>query len=149
LQQGKTMKQSRKEPVFLLEMPHPLRHIIMKRGHLLRGDRTRTLCCMSKGGSKAWLEAKLIPSPGESAEENWDNAHGLAAKFKRQLHSDVYIEPTGDNGRFKEMTSPPLPPEFDHAEDFPSPTRSNDSEWGASMGPVVPSGMPSILSQPL
>src|SRR5580693_5813423 len=107
------MKKTRQEPVFLLEMPHALRHMIMRRGLMLRSSRARTLSCMNKGGPKAWLEAKLIVSPGESEEENWDKAHALAAKFKRELHADVYVEPASEFGRFKDLTSPHLPSEME------------------------------------
>ncbi len=72
----------------------------MKRGLMLRGRRTRTVSCMNKGGPSAWLEAKLIPNPGEVLEQSWDKAHELAAQFKNQLKSDVYVEPAGDFGRF-------------------------------------------------
>jgi hypothetical protein len=100
------MKQSRKEPVFLLEMPHQLRHIIMKRSHMLRACRTRTLFNMGKGGPKSWLQAKLIPAPGESTLESWDKAHELAEKFKRELHQDVFVEPGSRAGRFHSMIEP-------------------------------------------
>jgi len=112
------MKNTRQEPVFLLEMPHALRHMIMRRGLMLRSGRTRTLCCMNKTGPKAWLEAKLILNAGESAQENWDKAHELSGRFKRELHADVYVEPACEFGRFKEMTSPQLPLEFDGADSF-------------------------------
>jgi hypothetical protein len=98
----------RTEPAFLLELPHAMRQLVMKRGYLLRSQRTRTLMCVGKGGQKSWLEAALISKAGDgqNAEENWDSAHALAGKCKRELHCDVYIEPATSNGRFKYLTTP-------------------------------------------
>ncbi|MBS1994643.1 MAG: hypothetical protein JSS83_29225 [Cyanobacteria bacterium SZAS LIN-3] len=136
----------RKEPEFLIEMPHSLRHLIMKRGQMLRSGRTRTMFCLGKGGPKSWLQAKLIPNAGESTEENWDKAHEVAARFKRELHSDVYVEPANEFGRFKEMTAPPLPPEMDSADTFGMPNfgvdggRTAPSDPFGSFGVGGPSG---------
>jgi hypothetical protein len=139
-EQGLDMNKSRQEPVFLLEMSHQLRHLIMKRGLLLRSSRARTLSCMSKGGSKAWLEAKLIPGSGESTAENWDKAHWLADKFKRELHSDVYVEPACESGRFKEMTSPPSTPGFDSHDDYLPNGPDVRFGLGAGMHPSLGAG---------
>jgi len=107
-------KKERKEPVFLIEMPHALRHLVMKRGQMLRSGRTRTLFCLGKGGPKSWLEAKLTPNSGESGEEDWDKAHELADKFKRELHSDVYVEPAHTAGRYRAtIVSASVEPSFD------------------------------------
>jgi hypothetical protein len=140
-----SIKKSRKEPVFLLEMPELLSHLIMKRGQMLRGRRTRTLCYLGKGGSKSWLEAKLIPSPGESTEESWDKAHDLAARFKCELHSDVYVEPAGEHGRFKELISPTIGAEPADSDDFLYGYPGGGSGLGASMGSFLVPGMPSAF----
>src|ERR1700678_4012028 len=96
-------KKSRKEPVFLLEMNHPLRQLMMKRGLMLRGSRARTLGVLNKGGQKSWVEVKLIAEAGESADESWDKAHELAGKFKRELQNDVYVEPGSRAGRYHSL----------------------------------------------
>jgi hypothetical protein len=140
-------KKSCKEPVFLFEMPHSLSHLIMKRGHMLRGRRTRTLCCLGKGAEKSWLEAKLIVSPGDSIEETWDRAHDLAARFRRELHSDVYVEPAGEHGRFKDMTTPMLPPDLVNPEDYLHGSSGIGSGIGAFMGQSVAPGLASAFGR--
>ena len=124
------MKDAKNEPVFLLEMPHTLRHLIMKRGHLLRSGRTRTLMCVGKSEAKSWLEAKLLPAAADDSKESWDSAHVLAERFKRELHNDIYVEPAGLHGRFRDMTAPPEDNAFGGLEDFMSPGETPDMGFG-------------------
>lgn len=134
------MKEERKEPVFLLEMPHTIRHLIMKRGQMLRSGKTRTLMCVGKGDKHSWLEAKLIPSFGEHADENWNKAHELAERFKRELHTDVYVEPAGEKGRFKELTAP-AEDDFGMGADFLNQDVGTDHDFGMGVnigGSVMP-----------
>jgi hypothetical protein len=97
------MKGSHKEPVFNIELDHQLRHLIMKRGHLIRGQRTRTVFVTTKTAAKSWLEAKLITGPGEAQSSNWDQAHELAVKIERELHTQVYVEPAAKSGRYNSL----------------------------------------------
>jgi hypothetical protein len=130
---------SSKEPVFLLEMPNSLSHIIMKRGHMLRSGRpTRTLHCLGRCGKKSWLEARLIVPHGQSIEESWDRAHDLAARIKRELHSDVYVEPEREHSRFKEVTSIFRASEEVDNNGFIFPGPADDYETGMGMGPGLP-----------
>jgi hypothetical protein len=101
------MKKTRQEPVFLMEMPHSLRHMIMRRGLMLRSGRTRTLFVLGTGGQKSWLQATLIPSPAESTEESWDKAHELAGRFRCELLQDVFVEPASKAGRYQSLMQQP------------------------------------------
>jgi len=110
------MKKKRQEPVFNIELDHHLRQIVMKRGHLIRGQRTRTVFATISRGPKSWLEARLIPNPGDEAISNWTKAHELASKINAELRTDVYVEPASKHGRFNSIgtsdqsdTAPPMP----------------------------------------
>jgi hypothetical protein len=111
----------RNEPSFLLEMPHAMRMLVMKRGHLLRSQRTRTLMCVGKGGQKSWLEASLILGGACGDTKEWDEAHSLAKKCKRELHCDIYVEPAQAEGRFKYLTTPEGATDWSDPADFMSP----------------------------
>jgi len=99
------MKKKRQEPVFNIELDHHLRQIVMKRGHLIRGQRTRTVFATISRGPKSWLEARLIPNPGDEAISNWTKAHELASKINAELRTDVYVEPASKHGRFNAIGS--------------------------------------------
>ena len=128
------MKETRKEPVFLLEMPHALRLLIMKRGYMLRSERTRTLMCVGKSDAKSWLEAKLISSSEHISANCWDEAHKLAARFKRELHKDVYVEPQELSGRFKDLTAVSEPEEYDIPADFLPKSVDGSMGFGPEVG---------------
>ena len=129
------MKKTRKEPIFNIELDHHLRSFIMKRGYVIRGQRTRTLCNMSKAGPKSWLEAKLIPDSGEPVESTWGRAHRLAGQVNRELHTDVYVEPASKQGRYNEGVSEGQAESSagaaDQGEFLPPPARPS---FGASLG---------------
>ncbi|MBS2009750.1 MAG: hypothetical protein JST01_22030 [Cyanobacteria bacterium SZAS TMP-1] len=99
------MKKKRQEPVFNIELDHHLRQIIMNRGHLIRGQRTRTVFAIRSRGPKSWIEARLIPTPGEDPVSNWTKAHELASKINLELRTDVYVEPASKHGRFNAIST--------------------------------------------
>jgi hypothetical protein len=91
-------------PSFLVEMSHPLRHIIMKRSYFLRSTRARTLFCLEQIAGKSWLEVSLAEKPKNDVLP-WDQAHNLAARFKAELKADVFVEPAHEEGRHHKLTA--------------------------------------------
>lgn len=103
------------QPVFMIEMSHALRHIIMKRSYFLRSTRSRTLVCREQIAGKAWLEVSLAKKPKNDVLL-WDHAHHLAERFKAELKADVFVEPAQVGGRHHKLT----------AIDTESPSVSNE-----------------------
>lgn len=97
------MKEKSKDPVYLLEVPHPLRHIIMKRGHLLRSVRTRGIGTLNRSGENSWIQSRMKASGGEEAAESWDFAHELSRLFQTELSQEVYVEPGSKVGRYQAL----------------------------------------------
>ena len=93
------------QPIFMIEMSHQLRHIIMKRSYFLRSTKARTLFCREKIAGKSWLEVALTEKPKTDVLP-WDQAHNLAERFKAELKADVFVEPAHEAGRHHQLTAP-------------------------------------------
>jgi hypothetical protein len=88
----------------MIEMSHPLRHIIMKRSYFLRSTKARTLFCREQIAGKSWLEVSLAEKPNSKNDVlPWDQAHNLAEKFKAELKADVFVEPAREGGRHHKL----------------------------------------------
>lgn len=111
-------------PSFLIEMSHPLRHIIMKRSYFLRSTRARTLFCLEQIAGKSWLEVSLAEKPKNDVLP-WDQAHNLAARFKAELKADVFVEPAQEEGRHHKLTV------SDTADPFANDANAHEPHGGA------------------
>ena len=104
------------QPVFMIEMSHQLRHIIMKRSYFLRSTKARTLFCREKIAGKSWLEVALTEKPKTDVLP-WDQAHNLAERFKAELKADVFVEPAHEAGRHHQLTAPKNSPNLFNDDD--------------------------------
>lgn len=132
------MKKTHKEPVFILETTPTLRTLILNRGHLLRSCRTRRVSAISGPGPNSWLQAAVVPNPGESKEDTWDKAHQLAALFERELRHDVYVEPGSKAGRYQSTVNPESSPD---AEAEPRATPNSFAHSPFDPGPNISTGL--------
>ncbi|MBU6454739.1 MAG: hypothetical protein KGS72_23430 [Cyanobacteria bacterium REEB67] len=87
------MKEIGREPAFNIELSHAIRYLVMKRGYLSRGKRTRSLICTRKTETKSWLEVRLIDGTYPELSTDWDLAHDLAEHLQREFKAPVFVEP--------------------------------------------------------
>lgn len=98
------MKDKKQQPSYLLEFPHPLRLMVMRRGHLLRTIKTRGLVTLLKVGSSSWLLVRIKLAADQNQKETWDFAHELSRLVKLELNQEIYVEPASKIGQYHKLT---------------------------------------------
>ena len=116
------------QPVFMIELSHPLRHIIMKRSYFLRSTRARTLFCREQITGSSWLEVTLAEKPKNDVLP-WDQAHNLAERIKAELKADVFVEPAHPGGRHHMLTA------IDTESQFADSEQNNQSGHAINFDP--------------
>ncbi len=120
------MKEKKQQPAYLLELPHAIRLIVMKRGHLLRSVKTRGLVALLKDGQNSWLQARIKLAADENQKETWDFAHELSRLIKLELNQEIYVEPASKAGQYHKLT---------HADDSSASHPGPDSQQSGRPAP--------------
>lgn len=97
------MKKVREVPSFLIELPHSISHIILKRRYLLRNQKSEGVNPLRKDGSSSWLKTAIAPVSLSEPGETWNNAHTLSEKFQLEIGQHVYVEPASKVGIYASL----------------------------------------------
>jgi len=92
------MKKSQEVSSFLIELPHSISSIILRRRYLLRSQKSQVVNALKKSGSSAWIRAGIAASSLPEPHDTWNNAHMLADKFQVELGQQAYVEPSSKAG---------------------------------------------------
>lgn len=92
------MKKSQEVPSFLIELPHSISSIILRRRYLLRSQKSRVVNALKRSGSSAWIKVGIASSSLLEPNDTWNNAHMLADKFQVELRQQAYVEPSSKAG---------------------------------------------------
>ena len=92
------MKKSQEVPSFLIELPHSISSIILRRRYLLRSQKSRVVNALKRSGSSAWIKVGIASSSLLEPNDTWNNAHMLADKFQVELGQQAYVEPSSKAG---------------------------------------------------
>lgn len=94
----------KQEEAFLIELPHAVAQIALKRRYLLRSYRTNSVQQVAKTARTSWL--RVVKEASLGGKTGWSFAYLLAEKIKHEFRQEAYVEPAHVDGRLKDILSP-------------------------------------------